>query len=1227
MKINFKKAGKEKITEILVQILILIISSFAFCYILHSITQSVFAQSTDVIQTCQETNDGHYCQEFLKEEIQENCNSTIFPGSMEEFSECQLGCCYDDYEGICTTKSPKAECEGGGGEWSDNEDCNLNECEMACCILGTEAKFTTEQRCAKLSADRGIPADFKSDVKTEIACLLLVERDNEGACVFDVNIDFKTEIRCEFTTRQDCYTKTGQEDNFYKDFLCSNPQLNTTCTKQNSTACVENKEAVYWFDSCGNRENIYDTNKDRSWNNGMVLSPEKSCGADSLNGNVNSATCGNCNYLRGSICGAGEAEIGDYVCKDLSCEIHGEKITNGESWCVYEGIIGDGKDVVGSRHIKKACHDGEIITELCADFRNEICVQSDVERVDGEIFSEAACRVNRWRECVEINLEENADEKKEKCEKISDCKFHNVDVDKNFKFSVCTPQYPPGFDVKNDYNAAELVCAQATQKCTAIKIKEIDGWEWVANEDCTKMEFTEKMNDYCYQLGDCGGYINIEGDFDKGFSVSGEAPNSLTQSKINEYKRFAQDNLNQKPAEPGKYEGILAKIRGDDGKVSSLAAGGAIAGGIIGGLSAYSPFAIGLAEFAAGLGQGTVSVVRGGTWSSSSTSATGSPQNFQPSDFGAKPTANYNAIGAGLGAAAGAYVAIALFGKGLPPKAQLVASLIGGIGGAALATTSSAFGGGAVAGTGISGFISTFIAAFIWAIIIVIIVILIMKAFGVGKKKEYVNTFKCLPWEAPTGGNNCDVCNQGDVLCSEYRCNSLGQTCELINQGSENVKCINNPPDDVSSPKISPLYGFITPGHGYNNINNNGFEIKKENGNCINEFTNIEFGIKTDKSAQCKYGTEITQDYEDMVYFGNNAYLINHTFAIMMIGPNVFKHQYNLTDEEIQDLGKLKYYVKCKSVNGMKNSVPYVIESCVNLGPDLTPPMITNTDPWNKAFIKYGATEVNLSVWVSEPANCSWSKQDVDYEEMQNKMVCLNGLENYGLYGWRCYTTLTNITDQPKFYIKCKDQPWLPDDNDSRNAMEESYVYELISSESELVIKETIPKDSEAITSSTVVTSVDVKIKTSGGAENGEATCYFKFAEDDSYIRFLHTFTNIHEQTFSNLVQGQYDLYLKCEDAAGNIAENITSFELDVDSSGPRITRYYYDGVLKIKTNEKAECRYDFNRMFVFENASSMGGPGFEHSAPWKLDTYYVQCMDKYENKGNKATIRAYDLV
>ena len=116
--------------------------------------------------------------------------------------------------------------------------------------------------------------------------------------------------------------------------------MDTNCERQASANCIEGKDELYWFDSCGNKENIYDANKGKSWNDGKVLGKADSCSIGTeTNGLKNQNTCGNCNYILGSICGEKTANEKlsdgsiDYVCRDLSCtDKDGQKRVNGESW-------------------------------------------------------------------------------------------------------------------------------------------------------------------------------------------------------------------------------------------------------------------------------------------------------------------------------------------------------------------------------------------------------------------------------------------------------------------------------------------------------------------------------------------------------------------------------------------------------------------------------------------------------------------------------------------------------------------------------------------------------------------------------------------------------------------------------------------------------------------------------------------------------------------------------
>ena len=108
---------------------------------------------------------------------------------------------------------------------------------------------------------------------------------------------------------------------FHKDYLCSADELATNCGPTTETMCIEGRDEVYFKDTCGNRGNIYDSNKVYSKNSAYwqkIVNKEESCNNKPKKGNAGSKSCGNCDYFRGSICKEGKANYGDYACGTCS---------------------------------------------------------------------------------------------------------------------------------------------------------------------------------------------------------------------------------------------------------------------------------------------------------------------------------------------------------------------------------------------------------------------------------------------------------------------------------------------------------------------------------------------------------------------------------------------------------------------------------------------------------------------------------------------------------------------------------------------------------------------------------------------------------------------------------------------------------------------------------------------------------------------------------------------
>jgi len=490
------------------------------------------------------------------------------------------------------------------------------------------------------------------------------------------------------------------------------------------------------------------------------------------------------------------------------------------------------------------------------------------------------------------------------------------------------------------------------------------------------------------------------------------------------------------------------------------------------------------------------------------------------------------------------------------------------------------------------------------------------------KKETRVVEFSCLPWQPPMGGQDCEKCNEFDE-CSEYVCKSLGQACQLVNPGSEDEKCVWANPHDVNSPiiqmknvseglKFAPDPSIRPPATGV--------KITRNNNGCIKPFNAFEFTFTTDEPAQCKIDYTLTTGenaFEDMQFYagGNTLFLENHTEKFSLPGPDAI----NAISPEIKNDGTYNFYVRCQDSNGNFNVNPFSVNFCVEKGPDLTPPEIVNTSIISGSPIKFNQSNVDLEVYVNEPSECKWSKENRDYDSMENSMDCDAQLwQINNQLSYTCRAKLTGLQDRKEniFYFRCKDQPNLPEAD--RNVNTQSFQFKLLGTQP-LTILEVKPKGK--ILGSTDTISVTLEIRTDNGYKNGNSTCYYSLTDnEENYIKFFNTNSNIHTQR-QDLVGGSYTYYFKCVDLGGNAAYNQTSFSVETDRLAPVVVRAYKEsGELKIITHEEGECSYSLNSCnFDIEDGISMTTLNFiNHNAEWRVDqNYYIRCKDRYDNQPN----------
>ena len=207
------------------------------------------------------------------------------------------------------------------------------------------------------------------------------------------------------------------------------------------------------------------------------------------------------------------------------------------------GTVGDGEDTVGSRHSRHICMHGEEIVEPCADFRNEVCFEDQFDTTHGN-FNEAACRANRWSDCIDQTEQEDCENKdKRDCYWAEGVKYdgsnsktadqgsvsiaeedsekENYGIIKGGEGEgICLPSYPPGLEFWQESNA-DSICSLGNSRQTVHYKEDFFGnIECKENCDVLTGEWVDIMNRVCTSLGDCGNSENFVGvHTDKGIEV------------------------------------------------------------------------------------------------------------------------------------------------------------------------------------------------------------------------------------------------------------------------------------------------------------------------------------------------------------------------------------------------------------------------------------------------------------------------------------------------------------------------------------------------------------------------------------------------------------------------------------------------------------------------------------------------------------------------------------
>jgi len=512
---------------------------------------------------CEKTKQGAWCQNV---NLESECDiTTVNEVTSEPFRStnafcestefCQPGVCVDNEEGTCIP-SAKSVCLGNHGFWSGQPKSEIEQCQLGCCLIGDSAAFVTQTACTKMSNDYGLNIDWKANINDELSCLVSASPKEKGACVFTKNY-VKT---CEITTKEKCQNEIAKNSvysnvEFHGGYLCTaQAELGTNCAPTGRTVC-DDKNDVRFVDMCNQPANIYDyryspdnPNKEANYLTDYWTTIKKPTCTD-LEGdnpaNKDSATCGDCDYLSGSMCkkkGIGESvSSGDYLCKNLDCVGYNKEGFDGtthypqheETWCTTDNItVGYNP---GTTFFRKMCYDGEVTIEECGmpdSTRQEVCN----EAVSENGFRTGSCKVNQWGSCyAQNNSADCLDANLRDCNWLqwngyyfttddSGTYLKNITGGASNEVGMCVPIFAPGFERDESQTVLGAVsCSLARSICSvrmtrgafggawSCKTNAVDGWynncSCVNNADDVYdggATWASELNGICVQMGDCG---------------------------------------------------------------------------------------------------------------------------------------------------------------------------------------------------------------------------------------------------------------------------------------------------------------------------------------------------------------------------------------------------------------------------------------------------------------------------------------------------------------------------------------------------------------------------------------------------------------------------------------------------------------------------------------------------------------------------------------------------
>ncbi len=310
--------------------------------------------------------------------------------------------------------------------------------------------------------------------------------------------------------------------------------------------------------------------------------------------------------------------------------------------------------------------------------------------------------------------------------------------------------------------------------------------------------------------------------------------------------------------------------------------------------------------------------------------------------------------------------------------------------------------------------------------------------------------------------------------------------------------------------------------------------------------------------------------------------------------------------------------------------------------PNDVPPEIIEIDPSNRVLLPEGTDQIELTILVEDRVDdvteCRYGYNITNFDDLtstfsfQGARSCpRSSLPN------DCYEFSNN------FEFNEDDSYVLPLEGYIDNATVYPYVFGCVDDygNSKLLnysftvypgydMNITFPEEGDRLYDSTPDLNISLGVI---------ANCEYEIDGSEDWIEFgPSVYTEIEDELSGSVAGDLHTVTVKCRDMAYNDIEKSVNFYVLSDESAPRITRVYTKGLfgtsgyLHLSLNEEAECAFDDEQNFNFEDGTLMlptppydrRGEGEDQrilsdrqSTSWDSTKYYIKCRDEWENEAS----------